>query len=162
MIQVRSALGMDRQIFFASIGGFDNHSDLVQDQAPLLAQLDVAVGAFQAAFRELAWNKTSSPLRNLNSAALVTPAPPMVRITPGADITSRSADPSKVVTLMALFRPWHCRVPTMSAIVAVWLPSTSLDQYAATMASWFGVPDSSLGAVFPNLPNFTAQKLGFL
>jgi uncharacterized protein (DUF1501 family) len=44
----------------------------------------------------------------------------------------------------------------------VWLPSTSLDQYAATMASWFGVPDASLATVFPNLPNFTTQKLGFI
>ncbi len=45
----------------------------------------------------------------------------------------------------------------------VWAPSTSLDQYAATMASWFGVPDASLPAVFPNLPNFTTQqKLAFI
>ena len=43
----------------------------------------------------------------------------------------------------------------------VWLPSTSLDQYAATMASWFGVPDASLNTVFPNLANFAAPKLGF-
>jgi uncharacterized protein (DUF1501 family) len=44
----------------------------------------------------------------------------------------------------------------------VWLPSTSLDQYGATIASWFGVPDSSLTSVFPNLANFTTQKLGFI
>jgi len=44
----------------------------------------------------------------------------------------------------------------------VWLPTTSIDQYGATIASWFGVPDASLGTVFPNLANFTTQKLGFL
>ena len=44
----------------------------------------------------------------------------------------------------------------------VWLPSTSLDQYAATIASWFGVADNALTTVFPNLVNFTTQKLGFI
>ena len=44
----------------------------------------------------------------------------------------------------------------------VWLPSTSLDQYGATIASWFGVPDASLTTVFPNLSNFSTQKPAFL
>ena len=44
----------------------------------------------------------------------------------------------------------------------VWLPSISLDQYGATFASWFGVPDNSLAKVFPNLASFTPQKLTFL
>ncbi len=54
IIQVRNALGMDRQIFFAGIGGFDNHSNLINDQNGLMQQLDGAVGAFQAALGELA------------------------------------------------------------------------------------------------------------
>ena len=44
----------------------------------------------------------------------------------------------------------------------VWLPSSSIDQYGATIASWFGVPDGSLNTVFPNLINFSSPKLGFL
>jgi len=43
-----------------------------------------------------------------------------------------------------------------------WLPSTSLDQYGATLASWFGVTDTDLPSVFPNLNNFTVKKVGFL
>ena len=43
-----------------------------------------------------------------------------------------------------------------------WIPSTSIDQYGATMASWFGVPAGDLPSVFTNLPNFAAQNLGFL
>ncbi len=34
------------------------------------------------------------------------------------------------------------------------LPSTSVDQYAATLAKWFGVADSEMGALLPNLKNF--------
>lgn len=44
----------------------------------------------------------------------------------------------------------------------VWLPTTALDQYCATIASWLGVPDDSLTAVFPNLVNFQPHKLTFV
>jgi uncharacterized protein (DUF1501 family) len=44
----------------------------------------------------------------------------------------------------------------------VWLPSISLEQYGATLASWFGVEDDSLVKVFPNVGNFTPRKLAFL
>jgi len=43
-----------------------------------------------------------------------------------------------------------------------WIPTTSLDQYGATLANWFGVPAADLPAIFPNLPNFTNQTLGFM
>jgi len=43
-----------------------------------------------------------------------------------------------------------------------WLPTTSVDQVGATLASWFGVNGSDLDYVFPNLPNFTTQNLGFV
>jgi uncharacterized protein (DUF1501 family) len=43
-----------------------------------------------------------------------------------------------------------------------WIPTTSLDQYGATLAKWFGVPTAALPSVFPNLKNFTNQTLGFV
>jgi uncharacterized protein (DUF1501 family) len=43
-----------------------------------------------------------------------------------------------------------------------WIPTTSLDQYGATLAQWFGVPPAALPSVFPNLKNFTTKTLGFL
>jgi uncharacterized protein (DUF1501 family) len=44
------------------------------------------------------------------------------------------------------------------------IPTSSLDQYGATFANWFGVTQSNLTTVFPNLVNFAAQPqtLGFL
>lgn len=44
----------------------------------------------------------------------------------------------------------------------VWLPSISLEQYGATLASWFGVADDALTKVFPNLASFTPRKLEFV
>jgi uncharacterized protein (DUF1501 family) len=43
-----------------------------------------------------------------------------------------------------------------------WIPTTSIDQYGATLCSWFGIPDSAMNSVFPNLPNFSVRKLAFL
>ena len=43
-----------------------------------------------------------------------------------------------------------------------WIPTTSVDQYAATLATWFGLPGASLATVFPNIGNFATQNLGFL
>jgi uncharacterized protein (DUF1501 family) len=43
-----------------------------------------------------------------------------------------------------------------------WIPTTSIDQYGATLCSWFGIPDSALATVFPNFVNFGSKKLGFL
>jgi uncharacterized protein (DUF1501 family) len=44
----------------------------------------------------------------------------------------------------------------------VWIPTTSLDQYGATLATWFGVDPSQLGTVFPNLQNFKTLTPAFL
>jgi len=43
-----------------------------------------------------------------------------------------------------------------------WIPTTSLDQYAATLGRWFGLNDADLNFVFPNLSNFSIRDLGFM
>jgi uncharacterized protein (DUF1501 family) len=42
------------------------------------------------------------------------------------------------------------------------LPTISVDQYGATLATWFGLSDSQVGDVFPNIANFSQRNLGFL
>lgn len=43
-----------------------------------------------------------------------------------------------------------------------WVPTTAVDQYAATVASWMGVADADLATVLPNLTNFNVRRLGFV
>ena len=162
IMQVRAALGMNRQIFFASMGGFDNHSNLLADQAPLLNELDGAVGAFQSALIELGVEPnvvtfTESEFgRTANASA-----------TNGSDHAWGShhfaiGGAVKGADAYGTFPTLQLSGPDDVSSRGVWVPKVSLDQYAATMASWFGVPDASLNTVFPNLANFTTQKLGFL
>jgi len=42
-----------------------------------------------------------------------------------------------------------------------WIPTTAIDQYGATLASWFGVSGVDLPAVFPNVGRFSPTTLGF-
>ena len=41
------------------------------------------------------------------------------------------------------------------------IPTTSADQYAATLARWFGIPDAELDIVAPHIDNFVTRDLGF-
>jgi len=43
-----------------------------------------------------------------------------------------------------------------------WIPTTSLDQYGATLATWFGVNATDMATVFPTLKNFSTQNIGFI
>jgi uncharacterized protein (DUF1501 family) len=43
-----------------------------------------------------------------------------------------------------------------------WIPTTALDQYAATLATWFGVSAANLPSIFSNLTNFPTSNLGFM
>lgn len=52
------------------------------------------------------------------------------------------------------------RLPGAPAMIL--LPTISVDQYGATLASWFGLSASQIGEAFPNLANFTTRNLGFL
>jgi uncharacterized protein (DUF1501 family) len=58
IIQVRGALGMDRQILFASMGGFDTHAGLVRDPDPLMQQLDGGIGASRRRWVNWVWSRT--------------------------------------------------------------------------------------------------------
>lgn len=162
LIQVRAQLGMRRQIFFASMGGFDTHSNQLPDHQNLLTQLGDAMAAFHNAtvelgvanqvttFTESEFSRTFQPSQGAGSDH----AWGGHHLVMGAAVRGGE--------LYGTFPTLALAGPDDSGNRGNWIPTTSLDQYGATFASWFGVPQSDLPGIFPNLVNFPVQNLGFV
>jgi uncharacterized protein (DUF1501 family) len=162
VISARSVLGVGRQIFFCSYGGFDTHSDQLTQQVTLMTQLSQAMSSFYQATQELgvANNVTTFTLSEFSRT-----------LQPGTNGGTDHAWGSHQLVLggavqgnsvYGTFPTLALAGPDDAGSNGRWIPTTSVDQYAATMASWFGVPTASLPSIFPNLANFPTSNLGFL
>jgi uncharacterized protein (DUF1501 family) len=160
MIGVRQALGMRRQVFFAGLGGFDTHDSQLRDQPALHTTLAGALDAFYQATIEL------------GVAELVTTftASDFGRTLTGNGDGSDHGWGSHHFVLGGAVRGGtiYGTFPQVALGTAEdvgsgrLLPTTSVDQLAATLARWFGVADSDLETVVPNLANFSTRDLGFM
>lgn len=160
LISARDTLLMSRQIFFVNFGGFDTHSDQLDDHATLLQTLSQALHAFQAAMAELGVenNVTAFTMsdfgRTLSSNGT------------GTDhgwgghalVLGGAVDGANVYGTMPSLQLGSSDDVGGGRL----LPTTSVDQYVATLARWFGVPVGQLPTLLPNLGNFGTQDLGFL
>ncbi len=162
IIQVRSALGMRRQIFFVTQGGYDTHNDQAGNHAGLLLEMAQAMLAFYQAtvalgvaeqvvtFNESDFNRTFNP----NNGAGTDHAWGGHYLVMGGGVKGGDA--------YGRYPELIKQGPDDSGSRGNWIPTTSLDQYGATMASWFGVSELDMPSVFPNINNFATKKLGFL
>ena len=82
--------------------------------------------------------------------------------TPGAGISWSWAGRSTAARSTAPIPSWCSAGPNDSGVNGRWVPTLASSQYAATLASWFGVPSGSLNTIFPTLPNFSTTNLGFV
>jgi uncharacterized protein (DUF1501 family) len=165
LIRGRATLGARRQVFFVSMGGFDLHDNLIANQPGLMKQLSDALAAFYrqtvalgvadkvTAFtasdfgRTLASNGDGSDHGWGGHHFVVGGAVKGKQIYGTPQVVSINND--------AKLAGYEGHVGQGRLI-----PSTSVDQYGATLASWFGVPAGSLESILPNLKNFGGNVNG--
>jgi uncharacterized protein (DUF1501 family) len=162
MIQVASYLGMRRQIFFCSLGGFDTHTNELNTHNTLYPQLSPALAAFYDATQEIGMAQNVTTFTESDFSRTFQPTT--------GDGSDHAWGSHHLVLggavqggqIFGKFPTFELGGPDDADVRGRWIPTTSIDQYGATLCSWFGIPDSALATVFPNFPNFGSQKLGFL
>ena len=164
IINVRSQLGMRRQIFFAYLGGFDTHDLELNDQGTGLAQVSQAMKAFHDATVEMG---TADQVVIFTESDFGRTLQPSGGSTLGTDHAWGShhfvmGGAVKGGDIYGTFPTLQLSGPDDANNRGVWIPTTSLDQYGASLATWFGVDPSKLGTVFPNLANFKSPLPAFL
>ena len=162
IIQGRAALGLQRQIFFVSTGGFDTHSDQLPQQDSLFRDISQSMNAFYQATVEMGVAPQVTSFTMSDFGRTFQPD-----TTAGTDHAWGShhlivGGAVKGGDMYGTFPTLALSGPDDASDEDRWIPTTSLDQYGATLAQWFGVAPADLPSIFPNLPNFSNPTLSFV
>lgn len=176
LIKKRTDLGVNRQIFYAQIGGFDTHTNQLASHVTLFSQVSQAMRAFYeemvvqglgdkvTQFTMSDFNRTFNPAgsgagvgsdhawANYNlvvGGGLV-----------GADFYGLNTTNGTPFPTLTFNGPDDADSGTSAR--GRWIPTTSNEQFAATLARWYGLPDADLPTVFPKIANFANTNLGFM
>ena len=162
MMSAAPTLGAKRQVFFVSLGGFDNHDEMLTVHPGLLANVSGALAAFYKATAEL----------GLADKVTTFTASDFGRTMSGNNDGSDHGWGSMHFVMGGAVngRRFYGTAPVVAnggpddVGQGRLLPSTSVDQFAATLGKWLGVSDSELLALLPGLVNFNpgARNLGFV
>ena len=160
MIQIRAELGMRRQIYFVALGGFDTHFEQVESHPARLLEIDQAVKAFYDATVEM---QVEDEVTTFTASDF------------GRTYTSngRGSDHGWgahhfIVGGAVNGGDFYGVMPQLEvngpddSTRGRWIPTVAVDQYAATLARWFGVPEAELPLVAPNIGRFATSDLGFM
>jgi uncharacterized protein (DUF1501 family) len=160
LIAARDQLQVSRQIFFVAIGGFDTHDAQVHDQPQLLGNLSSCLAAFYRATVELGVAAGVTTFTQSDFGRT---------LTSNGDGTDHAWGGNQLVIGGAVAgRTMYGRYPLLQIDGpddvggGRMIPGLSTDQYAATLASWFGVPAAALASVAPHIGNFAQADLGFV
>jgi uncharacterized protein (DUF1501 family) len=160
LIGARAALGVRRQVFFVSMGGFDNHNLLMQDHPALMQRLNDAMSRFYAATVELGVQ---------NSVTTFTASDFGRTLSSNADGSDHGWGGHHFVMGGAVQGQRYYGVAPQVSIQTNdqvgqgrLLPSTSVDVFASTLARWFGCSETELPGILPNINRFPTTSLGFV
>lgn len=160
MIAARNTLGAKRQVFFVSLGGFDTHDDQLDTQPILHGQLAAALTYF---------NNNLLAMNMSDSVTTFTASDFGRTLTSNGDGSDHGWGSHHFIMGGAVRGgQYYGTFPIMGLNnndevgSGRLIPTTSVDQYAATLARWFGVGNSDMNLVLPNIGNFSTSNLGFM
>jgi uncharacterized protein (DUF1501 family) len=161
IIKLRGTTGMSRQVFLCSLGGFDTHGSQSWQHWSLLKQVSDALAAFYSATIEMGIPErvTSFTLSDFGRS-----------LQPSGSGSDHGWGNHHLIlggavqggTMYGAFPSMALGGPDDSGSRGALIPSTSTEQYGATLAAWLGVPAVQLPSIFPNLGNFGNANLGFM
>jgi len=162
IVKVRGSLGLSRQIFFCELGGFDTHGGQLGIQDALLRELSGAVSAFYQATQELGVDQNVTTFTASEFGRTLTPN--------GSGGTDHAwGNHHFVIGSGVQGGKFYGQFPLLTLggqydanNRGTLIPTTSVDQYGATLAEWFGVGSGSMASIFPNIGNFGTSNLGIL
>lgn len=167
MIASAPALGLTRQVFFVAMGGHDNHDFQNTAQPNNLSKLAHALATFDATLANIGGVDMRSSVTSFTASDFSRTFNTngdgtdhawgghqfvMGGAVKGGDIYGQY--PTLGVDLAAFRNP--------DMINGYMVPTTSVDQFGATIGAWFGVSNTDLNVIFPNLRNFARPNLGFM
>ena len=160
-IKLQSALNAPRQIFYVSAGGFDTHDNQAGQIGNLHTSIANSLTSFKAAMQEIGqWNNVTAFTMSDFGRTLIDNGD-------GTDhgwgahhfIAGGQVDGGRVFGDFPSAEPGSgFYTPSRGRLI----PTTSVEQYAATLGQWFGLNSNELAAALPNLSNFNDTDLGFL
>lgn len=162
MISTAGSLGAKRQVFFVSLGGFDTHDGLLTVHPQLMQKVGDALAAFYAATVELGV---------ANEVTTFTASDFGRTLSGNNDGSDHGWGSMHFMLGGAVLGGRYYGVPPAVANNGPddvgqgrLLPTTSVDQYAATLGKWMGASDTDLLSLLPNLVNYNigSRNLGFL
>jgi len=162
MLEGRSQTQLKRQIFFVNDPGYDTHDSQLGFHQDRLASLSQGIGAFQAALAALDLEDRVTTFTFSDFGRTFKPAA-------GAGTDHGWGNYGFVVGGAVKGGDFYGTLPTQAlggpddiGDDGRWIPTTSLEQFGATLARWFGIAESDLPYVFPNIAAFSNTNLGFM
>jgi uncharacterized protein (DUF1501 family) len=162
VIEARNTLGASRQVFLATLGSFDTHTDQLNQQQTLLAELDAGLSAFHGAMADIGAGSsvTSFTLSDFSRNFLPN--------TGGGTDHAWGSHPLVIGdavnggSIYGTMPTQELSGPDDASDLGRWIPTIAVDQFAATLASWMGADSTALATVLPNLAAFSPSTLGFI
>ncbi len=160
MISVQQHLEQPRQVYFVTLGGWDTHDNQLADHPALLMELAEGMAAFYNATSELGVSEQVTAFTASDFGRT---------LTSNGDGTDHGWGGNHIVLGDAVQgADVYGQLPEMALNSnddmgdGRMIPTLSVDQYAATLARWFGLSDTELTGILPNLTHFNQHDVGFM